>query len=581
MKARLMQAVFRAEPFCIVDGWGQDAKKAAAVEAFHEWQVGEEGLEDELGKVVLGALIEDCYILEVRERIETRRLTETIDVALALNPEDGTPLFQNGEPVLQKDEEGEPIEAQQGQPAAKVERTYTKAKRLGPEYDCISMKDFVYLPGHAKNQRQVYGYAYRLWSRVAEIEEKAQDGIYDKDAIALLGDNSDREDSATVAPNAEIAPQYGPAREKELWQLSIKRDLDGDGREEWYLATIGMKAGPVILRLKLDKFVMKVGRPRCVPFVLYPRRNSVYGYAYAGDKLLTLAEEHTALRNMTADRSALATNAPMTVLQGSAYNPDEQPFGVGSVINVRSHEEIKQLTVVDVPQSVIFLMRDILQAKERVGGLADVGVIGSGDRQSNTLGQDKMVAQASSVRVDEPLGYFQRAIAEVMKLRHAIWVETLEADSKGLEAPAEVVERLALGGAEIQNGRFTAEMLKGKFRFKPYGSVDTADAGSRMAYFNKGLEGLGHIAQMFPQVQQIFLNPEVAVRTVQEWARVYKVRDVNVFLKALQPPQQPMIPDASGMNTGDPMQQEQPGSDPLAQLMASLQNVEPSEYGTY
>lgn len=580
MRARLLQAVNSAEPKCIVDGWGQDAKKAPTVEAFHDWQASEEGLDEELTKVVHGGLIEDCYVLEVRERIETRRLTEQIDVALHLNDQGGPILEPDAKgiprPKMQLDEEGEPIEAQPDQPAVKVERTYTKTKRLGPEYDAISMKDFVFLPGHAKNQRQVWGQAYRLWARTPELQEKVEDDIYDKAAVDLMGGMSDREETTAPTSTSDIAPQTGPSVEKELWQLSLKRDLDGDGREEWYLVTLSLKHR-VMLRCKLDKFVMKVGRPRCVPLVLFPRRNSVYGYAYAGDKLLTLAEEHTALRNSSADRSALATNAPMTVLQGAALDLDAQPWGVGAAITVRSHEDIKQLTVSDVPQSVIYLLRDVMQAKERVGGLSDVGSIGSGERQSNTLGQDQMVALASSVRVDEPLGHLRRFISEVYKLRHAIWVETLEADSKGMDAPASVAERLSIGGAELQEGKFTAEQIKGKFRFKAYGSVDTANAGMRMQYFNHGLEALMKILQMSPMGALLLQDPDVLMRNLQEWGVAYKVRDVNVFLRAAQKViqaqqqlPQPGMPAASGMSAGDPMQGEMGGADPMAQLEAMM-----------
>lgn len=579
LRARLMKSV-QVEPFCIVDGWGQDAQKAPFVEAFHDWQIEEEGLFEELAKVVHGALIEDGYILEVRERVETRRLTEQLDVALELN-EDGGPIIDvaTNRPRMQIDPEtGDFRAAQAGEPAVKVERVSTKTKRLGPEYDAISMKEFVYLPSHAKNMRQVYGYAYRFWARMAELDEQVKDGVYDEDAVEQLGRQSDRgESGAPPVVDAPTSSTVDAAVEKELFQVSLKRDLDGDGREEWYVATVSLKARQ-LLRLKLDTFTMKVGRPRCVPFMLFPRRNSVYGYAYAGDKLLTLAEEHTALRNAIADRSALATNAPMTVLQGSAWDPNEQPFGVGRTITVRSHDEVKQLQVNDVPQSVIYLMRDVMQAKERVGGLADTAV-GVQANENRTLGENNMVAAASAVRVDEPLGHFRRAIAHVMQLRHAIWIETLEAEQRGLEAPAEVVGRLAASGAELNNGRFTADQLKGRFRFKPYGSVDTADNGQRMQYFNQGLIALGNLSKLFQGFAAVFQNPDVAKRILQEWARVYKVRDVDVFMKALMTPPQQALPAPGGMQPQGAMGPA-PGAPPPAggplppDLMAILSSLQ-------
>jgi hypothetical protein len=568
LRARLMRAVFSVEPFCTVDGWGPDADKVSAVEEFHEWQIHEEGLPAILGQYAHQALLEDCAILEVRERIETRKTVETFDAVLELN-DAGGPIFETDargkpRPKLKRDAAGDPIRAQAHEAAATVEQTATKTRRLGPECDVISMRDFVFLPGHAKNARQVYGYAYRFWQRVPEIEEKAKDGIYDATAVARLGTQSDREAAAVPTPAAvsSIAPQTGPSVEKELFALSIKRDLDGDGREEWYVATISL-AHRELLRLKLDTFVMAVGMPRCVPFVPYPRRDSVYGYSYAGDKLLTLAEEHTALRNMKADRGALATNAPMTLVSGALWDPDAEPLGVGRVIHVRDHNEVKQLQIADVPNSIIEQERALVNAKERVGGLSDMS-IGVQAAASRTLGENQMVSMGSDIRVEEALGHFRASIAQIMKLRHAIWVETLKADAKGVDAPASVTDALSVRGQALTDGRFTVAQLAGRFRFKAYGSVETADSHFRQQSFNQALLSLGNLAQIFPGLRAIFENPDVVKAVLDEWCRVNKVRNRLPFLKALQAVRgtlpaaagnaapAPMIPGAGGAPPGGP-----------------------------
>lgn len=558
-RARLMKAVFGVEPFCVVDGWGPDAEKAPFVEAFHEWQVDEEGLPDELAKVVHGALIEDCHILEVRERVETRKIVEQMDVALEVNEFGGPIMGNDGKPKLKRHPTtGDFIPAKDGEPSARIESTSTKSKRLGPEYDVISMKDFVFLPGHARNQRQVWGYAYRFWPRVPELQEKVKDGLYDKDAVALLGDHSDREsaDVTTPTPVDQIAPQTGDAAEKEMWALYLKADLDKDGREEWYTVTLS-RINRVVLRVKLDTFVMKVGIPRCVPFVLFPRRNSVYGYSYAGDKMLTLAEEHTALRNMRADRGALATAAPIKVLSSALWDPDAEPIGVGRVIHVKDMGEVQQMEVADVPQSTYEQENALFAAKERVGGLSDMAV-GVNPKQGRTLGENEMVASGSAVRVEETLGYLRRAIKRVMKLRHAIWIDTLESDPKGLEAPSDIVSQLQSRGLDVEqampDGRFTAQLLKGKFQFKPYGSVETSDVNRRMFYFNQSLQTLGGLAKEFQALGRIFQSDEVARALVQEWGRTYKVRTINLFLKALMPqPGAPALPAAGGQGGPAPM----------------------------
>lgn len=555
MRARMLKALFGVRPFCFVEGWGQDAKKAPFVEEFHDWQVRKSGLKTELTKTIQGALIEDCYILEVSEKIETRRLVETIDVALQMD-EMGAPIYTDGKPALQMDENDEPVIAEKEMPAATVERTYTKTKRLGPQYTPISMKDFVFLPGHASHPRQVWGYAYRFWTRVPELQEKVQDGIYDKDAVEALGEQTDRAGTIPSAPVSDIAPQLGASVEKELFQLSIKRDLDGDGREEWYVVTVSTQRQE-LLRLKLDKFVMKVGRPRCVPFILCPRRNSVYGYSWAGDKLMTLAEEHTAHRNMKADRNALVTNAPLMVLEGALWNPDVQPFGVGRTITVGRPDEVTPLTIPDVPNSSVEQEVGLHRANEGVSGLSD-SFAGLLSAESRTLGENKLAAGGSAVRVDEMVGHLHLAIADVMTLSNAIWVETLEKDPKGLEAPTSVMESLQNRGMEF-DGRFTVEQLKGEFQFTPYGSDETANPDKRRSDFNNWIEALANLAKMSPAIGMLFQSPDVAKAIMEEGLRVYDVRDRQPFLGALKAPPLPQgAPGGMGATMGPP-----PGTPPM------------------
>jgi hypothetical protein len=563
LRSRLMKAVFGVRPFSFVEGWGADAKKAPVVEAFLDWQVRKPFSEfkTELAKTIHGALIEDGYILEVSEQTETTKRTEQLDVALELapHPDTGEPvpiLGPDGHPKIQQDPQtGEPVVAQAGQPKATIERTQTKTKRLGPQYDPISLKDFVFLPGHAKSSKRVYGYAYRIFLRQSDVDERVLDGVYDAEAVKTLGTNSDRETHTIPVPVDTIADQYGPNVEKEFWQVSIKRDLDEDGREEWYLATVSLKER-LLLRLKLDLFVQKVGMPRCVPFILFPRRDSIYGYSYAFSKLMTLAEEHTSLRNMKADRGALATNAPMTQLTGGLWDPTVQPFGVGRVITVRDHNELKQLQIADVPVSIVEQEHALLSAKERVGGLSDaaVGVLSS---ERRTLGENKLVAGGSAVRVDEVIGHLHLAIARVMALTHAIWVETLEAEKQGIDAPQSIANSLKASMPEF-SGTFTADMLKGDFQFEPYGSDDTADRDRQRQEGDSFILALTNLAKVLPGFQPLMVSPEVTKAILEHLLRAYDVRDKQPFLGALQAPGLPpqmgagMSPSPAGMPSETP-----------------------------
>jgi hypothetical protein len=579
LRARLMKAVFGVRPFCFVEGWGQDAKKAPFVEEFTDWQARKSELKTELAKTIHGALIEDCYILEVSERIETRRITETIDAALELHQDTGGPIFEMGpdekpRPKYKIDPAtGDPVKAQPGEAAATIERTHTKTKRLGPQYDPISMKDFVFLPGHAKGYKQSYGYAYRFFARVPELQERADDGIYDADAVKMLGDSSDRGDTNQPVTSTDVAPQIGPAAEKELFQLSIKRDLDGDGREEWYIATLSLRTRE-LLRLKIDTFAQKLGRSRCVPFVLFPRRDSIYGYSYAFTKLLTLAEEHTSVRNMKADRSALATNKPIMQMQGGIWDPETQPIGVGRIITVRDKNELTEMQITDVPSSVIQSEQALHMAKERVGGLADsaVGVL-SGERR--TLGENKLVAGGSAVRVDEVLGHLHAAIAQVMLISNAIWVETLKAEKQGMDAPPSVVDSLASRGAELTDGKFTADQLDGEFQFEPYGSDDTADPQMRRQNFDGFAVALTKLSEKLPGVAAMLQAPEVNKAIIEQLLRSYDVRDRQPFIGAINaPPIPPQMGPGGPAPMGGP-----PGMPPGAGAMPPAPSGPPGAGG--
>jgi hypothetical protein len=266
----------------------------------------------------------------------------------------------------------------------------------------------------------------------------------------------------------------------------------------------------------------------------------VYGYSYAYDALLTLAEEHTALRNMKADRGALATNAPMKVLQGALY--DWRSAAVRRRAKrsyVREMNESAPLVIPDVPVSAVQQTMEQIQPSNASAASRGFAV-GVQSQEARTLGEQRLVAGGTAVRVDEVMGHLHWAIAQVMQLANAIWVDTLEADGKGMDAPSSVTSTLAARGADLQGGKFTAGMLKGNFQFEPYGSDATADPQRLRGDFNAGLEALANLAKAVPGLQPVLQDRDVAKTILEQWARTYNIRDRQPFLKAFQ--NQPAMP---------------------------------------
>ena len=47
------------------------------------------------------------------------------------------------------------------------------------------------MPGHARDKDEIWGYAKRFWRRTADLRAKAQDGIYDADAVEKMSSTSE------------------------------------------------------------------------------------------------------------------------------------------------------------------------------------------------------------------------------------------------------------------------------------------------------------------------------------------------------------------------------------------------------
>jgi hypothetical protein len=550
--ARIYDAAFpKQEVVCAVGGWGEASKqKAPLVEEFLDFTFRQEEPDAQLSVAMtfFQSLLEDAGILEVTEGYEVRANVEEIDIvpetdesgALILN-ERNRPIPKmdptTGEPVKQTDPNGHAITAKYRS---------LKPRLTGPQYDVISCRDFVFLPGHAKNRKGVWGYAVRCWIRVPELKEQALAGIYREDKVHELGTQTDRQTTQSMdARGQDVAPQDEHTAEKECWRVCFKRDLDGDGFEEWYTATVSTQHD-VMIRLVLDDFK----RSRCLAAIPFPRRDSVYGYSFMS-KIASIAEEHAALRNMAADRSALATNPPIQKIDGGLWDPEAEPWGTGQTITVRDHREVEAMQVPDVPASNVELRRECLGAKERLTGLSDPGSSVSGTTPA-TATRDNIIAQAGNIRLNSALNFLREFIAELWEIRRLIYIRKLESEQDGEEMAHGLADRMAYRGVEAAD-RITADDLKGRFYYKPVGSVASADPARRRMESAQALMGLGNFAQMNPMIGMALQTPEAALAIMMTWARDNDVVDKQAFIAPLRKMIQAKAQQEQMMQQMDPL----------------------------
>jgi hypothetical protein len=551
MKSRLLQTVFGVDPICMVEGWGETSDRAAKVEAFHQWQATNERLRTWLGKGIHRSLIEGNGILECSERAVMRRSVSEMRLLAQLDPSGAMMLDEKSMPMPAVGPDGKML-TWNGEDvpnlSAKVAELAYVSK--GPQYRIVSCKDFLMLPAHAQEMSEVFLFAKRFYRRMPELQERAKSGWYDTDAVASLGNAGEREQRREdTRQGISIAPEMDQTAEKELWECQLLYDVEGDGIEQWVLATVSERHG-VTLRVQEDD----LNQTRFINLCPYPRENSIWGYSFVGNKLWTLSEEHAAMRNMIADRSAMVTSAPIKKSSTSKWNPDEQPWGPRSVITVQSMNEIEPVQVPDVPNSAVMLKRDAEQASERVSGLNDLSTVGASTPEGSanpTATQVATQGRASFVRVDDPLHHIQESIADLYTLRNRIWKKTLETTPDGLEADATALIGLITRGITMpQDGpfKFTAADLEGNWSFVPRGSTETADIARKRSSLNEFVGAvLPRLMQMFPMMgQQLMMNPKVGQVIFTDMMRAYGLSNLMPYLMG-SPTAQPMNPIAQMM----------------------------------
>ena len=544
--ARIMRTIW-VSPLWTVEGWGQASDRAPFVEEFHQWKAEEERLQNVLDRVALTALVEPRCLLEVYESGARRTVRKQLDLKPQTTPDGGVVFDEKGQPQLQTNPaSGEFDVASPDELAVKTVIDSEDVVRNGPQYRVLSYQDSLILPGHATHRDEITGYGKRFFKVKRDLVADADKGIYDKDAVDGLTDVGDRQPNASLMrANQGISPQQdAQTAEKELWEVLILVDLNDllerhgkdpmrgseyDGAR-WYVMTIHLLTS-TILRVSIDDF----SRSRYIPFILFPRPNrATEGYSLVGHKLLTVTEEHTAYRNMAADRSSMAVNAPIKKVAGALWDEDEQPWGPKAVITVRDHREIEQQQVSDVPASVYQQISYCDRTAERLAGVNDIAA-GQVSQTDRTLGEVQMATEQSFVRMDLIVRRFQEAMEDLGQIRHAIWQRCVAEQPYGsVDAPNSMLADLAARGESIDNylpgGKVTAALLEGPFRFRPYGSVETADPAKRRNDLMGFLATMPRVLQAFPMLVPQFQTMRAARAVMREVLQSFRIHNTQAFL---------------------------------------------------
>lgn len=586
LHARIMKTVW-TEPLWNVEGWGEASERAPAVEEFHTWKAEEERLQSVIDRLVLQALVEPRGLLEIYESSEVRvsrknfhAQQDTTADGLGVLDEDGSPLPKR-DPAT-----GALVEATDSTlPSIDMVVDETARVRTGPGYRILPYRDSLVLPAHARDREDIWGYGKRYRLREDTLRARAKAKIYDAEVVDKMRGSSDEVGNNQALERAHVT--VAPAGDKnqfehELWELLVLVDLANllDTRdlgtskkalkgERWYLLTVHLPTMR-LLRVQFDD----MERSRFVMVNLFPRVDrATEGYSFIGHKLLTTIEEHTAWRNLAADRASMANQAPIKRVAGALWDPEVQPWGPRAVIDVRDLRELEPMVVPDVTNSVMTHIRMQEQTAERLAGVNDIAS-GQLNTESRTLGEVQMADAGSAVRMDLIVRRFQEAFEEVGSIRHAIWKRVMAEKPDGEDAPTQLVNTLEGRGVSIDrylpDKKITSQLLEGAFRFKPHGSVETADSGRLRSDFVAAMQFMPMLLQAFPQLQVAFRSDAAARAMARLFVHLFRIPNQQAFLGSpaqdlqltqqaqmhqlfMQPPQPPGMPGmAPGMPPGPP-----------------------------
>src|SRR6185503_18800418 len=162
------------------------------------------------------------------------------------------------------------------------------------------------------------------------------------------------------------------------------------------------------------------------------------------------------------------------------------------------------------PNSVFTHIQMQERIGERLAGVNDVasGASNGGGAGESTLGELQMRTEQSFVRMDLVIRQFQEGLEELYQIRHAIWKRVLAEKRDGIEAPQALIVGMEGRGTPIDQfmpeGKITAALMDGAFRFKPHGSVETADLGKQRGDFMQFFQFLPGVMQSEAMITQRF-----------------------------------------------------------------------------
>ena len=384
--ARIVKAVFEVDPLWLAKPRSptgvQSGKKA---EQYLDYWADEMSLPARLDMVIHNMLIEGVGILKV----DWVRKQTQIPGATTVDPNTG-------------------------QQTRSAPQTVTEYE--GPSAYSVPLKDFVLIPADAPTIEDAVYVGHRVFRTHSQLLDRERAGFYfnvDKLLEKSQGDSTtDRTPNPSkVLATTEGSGQYEETRQYEVVEMYGPYDW-GDGP----VPTLFAFSPEHNILLRIEPYPYEYGRAPYIDFAVYRRPNFFWARSVA-EMLESAQEELTALHNMRSDAIARRIAPPILRRTGARWDPEEQPWQPGMVIDVTDPAEIIELQLSDVPNSLFAHEQDVMAFVERVTGQSDY-FMGRSPSQSRTATEVNRVTSEGLARMDVSVSRFQESMT---KLAWVLW----------------------------------------------------------------------------------------------------------------------------------------------------------------
>jgi hypothetical protein len=277
-------------------------------------------------------------------------------------------------------------------------------------FDAIHPANFTIYPHTVQNVSEAKLCGHRFTRRRQEIKELIDIGEYmelDEEDVRNLAASTDHEFSSIDEAKASSPDSVGdemidPDDVIELWQVIFKEDLDGDGREEYYLATVAPDTDTL-----LDISEYSLPEPWYFACRFHTEFGSFWPDGSIGHSLQGLQIEYNELHNVFILGSYNAALPPgFGSVPGAASKMNYSP---GTVYQTLAGDGVQFANVPFDGRAVLEMIRQIEVLADRITRVSDMAVPRQvpGDK---TATQSMIENQQLAAGIMEYLGIFSTGL---------------------------------------------------------------------------------------------------------------------------------------------------------------------------